>query len=189
MSNDEAQYPPLSKHLGRQQALRCCPVPKPDSHTGSLPTQQQGPGSCCCALPCCRGVPPPRLLHLATAPAPGGAAGGPAAAASDGGGGSMGGLAARAKAVLPCRKCKRCTGCDWWARVGSAAGAEKYGTQYFALCIAIKVRRSAGMELQPLLSVSHFHVHCGGKCAVLELCAVQCRHYRAWHDVCKHGSW
>jgi hypothetical protein len=101
--------------------------------------------SCCCALPCCRGVPPPRVLHLASAPSADGGRSTPAAA--DGGGGGVGGLAARAKAALPCRKHSKC---EWWARVGSAASADKYGAQYFALCIAIKVRRSSNTADVPL---------------------------------------
>ena len=113
-------------------------------YTDSLSAQQQGVGSCCCVPSCCRGVPPPRRLHLASDSSAGGGLGSPAAAPLDSSGSSVGGLAAKAKAVLPSKNCEKCESgpqCEWWARVGSVAGAEKYGTQYFALCIAIKVRR------------------------------------------------
>lgn len=69
-----------------------------------------------------------------------------AAAPLDSSGSSVGGMVAKHKAALPCKKCKKCRKCpecERWAHVGSAVGADKYGAQYFALCTAVKVRRLA----------------------------------------------
>lgn len=51
---------------------------------------------------------------------------------------------------------RKCDECQWWAHTQGAAGArKKYGTQYFALCVAIKVNTHEAAPAQACVRVTH----------------------------------